>query len=292
LKKAGGVLILFQQILYTHESGKDKSSLKVTTQLFPLFEQLNLLLVLSLTKSGRMALQPWRKGIVTRIEHHTHNTKSFWIRIPELEQFDFLPGQFVTLDLPIHEKATKRWRSYSISSWPEGTNEFELLIVQAQGGLGTTYLFQEVKVGSELNLRGAQGVFLLPEKMDKDIFLVCTGTGIAPFRSMVQYIHLHQLPFKNIHLIFGCRKKDDLLYYQELKELEKQLPGFHYHPTLSREHWEGRYGYVHPVYMELCADRQDALFYLCGWKHMVDEAKKHILEMGYDKKSILLELYG
>lgn len=239
-----------------------------------------------------MALQPWRKGIVIRIEDHTHNTRRFWIQVPELEVFDFIPGQFVTLDLPIHEKPNKRWRSYSIASWPDGSNVFELLIVLAEQGLGTQYLFREVKVGSELQFRGAQGVFTLPPQLDKDIFLVCTGTGIAPFRSMVQYIRLHRLPFHRIHLIFGCRKKEDLLYYEELKQLEKELPGFHYYPTLSREHWEGRYGYVHPVYMDLCRDRPAAEFFLCGWKHMVDEAKKHIEEMGYDKKAIHQELYG
>src|SRR5687768_13512760 len=97
-----------------------------------------------------MALQPWRKGIVTRIEDETYNTKRFWIRVPELPDFPFTPGQFVTLDLPIHEKPNKRWRSYSIASWPNGTNEFELLIVLMQGGLGSTYMFEQITVGSEL----------------------------------------------------------------------------------------------------------------------------------------------
>jgi len=239
-----------------------------------------------------MALQPWRTGKVIRIEDHTHNTRRFWVQVPELEKFDFIPGQFVTLDLPIHEKPNKRWRSYSISSWPDGSNVFELLIVLAQGGLGTTYLFNEIKVGSELKFRGAQGVFVLPENKQKEIYLICTGTGIAPFRSMVQYIYLHQIPFQTIHMVFGCRKKQDLLYYEELKTLEKNLPGFHYHPTLSREHWEGNFGYVHPVYEALCKDKQEAYFFLCGWKHMIDEAQKRIIEMGYDSKAIHLELYG
>lgn len=239
-----------------------------------------------------MALAPWRKGIVTRIEDYTPNTKRFWIEVPELESFDFIPGQFVTLDLPIHEKVNKRWRSYSIASWPDGSNIFELLIVLAQGGLGTTYLFNEVSIGSELSFRGAQGVFTIPPSLDKDLFLICTGTGIAPFRSMINHIQLHSIPFKKIFLVFGCRLKDDLLYYDEMKKLAKQLPNFHYYPTLSREQWEGHHGYVHPIYMELCKDKQDSSFYLCGWKHMVDDAKKHILEMGYDKKSIHIELYG
>lgn len=239
-----------------------------------------------------MALQPWRKGKVIRIDDHTHNTKRFWIEVSELEKFDFKPGQFVTLDLPIHEKPNKRWRSYSISSWPDGTNVFELVIVLAEGGLGTTYLFNEIKAGDELVLRGPQGVFTLPEHLDKDLFLICTGTGIAPFRSMASYVHLHNISFKNIYLIFGCRKKEDLLYYDELKALQEKLPRFQYIPTLSREHWEGRHGYVHAIYEELCRDKPEANFFLCGWKHMIDEAKRKIVEMGYDKKSIHLELYG
>ncbi len=239
-----------------------------------------------------MALLAWRKGTVTRIEDHTHNTKRFWIEVADTGKFDFIPGQFVTLDLPIHEKPNKRLRSYSIASWPDGSKTFELLIVLAQGGLGTTYLFNQVKVGSELRFRGAQGVFTLPAKLDKDLFLVCTGTGIAPFRSMVNHLFLQHTPFKSIHLIFGCRKKEDLLYFNELKELEQKLPGFHYHPTLSREHWEEHFGYVHPVYEELCRDRPAADFYLCGWRHMIDEAKKRIAAMGYAEKAIHEELYG
>ena len=105
-----------------------------------------------------MAVQPWRTGKVIRIEDETASTKRFWIEVPELPSFDFKPGQFVTLDLPIHEKPNKRWRSYSIASWPDGTNIFELVIVLLEGGLGTNYLFNHVGVGSELILRGPQGV--------------------------------------------------------------------------------------------------------------------------------------
>jgi ferredoxin-NADP reductase len=239
-----------------------------------------------------MALLSWRKGKVIRMEDHAPNTRRFWVEVADTTSFDFKPGQFVTLDLPIHEKSNKRVRSYSIASWPDGSNVFELLIVLAQGGLGTTYLFNEIKLGSELTFRGAQGVFTLPEKIDKDIFLICTGTGIAPFRAMINHIFLHQTPFKKIHLIFGSRKKEDLLYHHELNELVQKLPGFYYYPTLSREHWDGHYGYVHPVYEELCKDKPDALFFLCGWKHMIDEAKKRIAAMGYNHKSIHEELYG
>ncbi len=239
-----------------------------------------------------MALQPWRTGKVIRIENETADTKRFWIEVPEVASFDFAPGQFVTLDLPIHEKVNKRWRSYSIASWPDGTNVFELVIVLDKRGLGTPYLFYEINVGSDLIFRGAQGVFTLKEPLDKDIFMICTGTGIAPFRSMVNHIKNHNIPHQNIYLVFGCRTKNTLLYYNELTNLQNELPGFKYLPTLSREEWEGHSGYVHAIYETLCADKKPADFFLCGWKGMIDEAQKRITDMGYDKKAIHLEIYG
>jgi ferredoxin-NADP reductase len=240
-------------------------------------------------------LEPWRTGKVVKIENATSSTKRFWIQVPELERFDFKPGQFVTLDLPIHEKKNKRWRSYSIASAPDETNIIELVIVYLEHGAGTTYLFNEVKEGSEILLRGPQGVFTLPETLDKDIFLICTGTGIAPFRSMAHYLHRHAVPHKNIYLIFGCRKYADALYANELDELQKELPSFYYLPTFSREEPAAgiRTGYVHAVYEELLQkDKPESKFYLCGWKNMIDEAKQKITALGYDRKDIHLELYG
>ena len=239
-----------------------------------------------------MALQPWSTGKVIRIENETNDTRRFWIEVPELEKFDFIPGQFVTLDLPIYEKKNKRWRSYSIASWPDGTNVFELIIVLDKNGVGTPYLFNEIVVGSELTLRGPQGVFILHEPLDKDIFLICTGTGIAPFRSMINYIKINNIPHQNIYLVFGCRTKNTLLYYEEMKKLAEEMEHFYYVPTLSREQWEGNSGYVHSIYESLCMERQPANFFLCGWKGMIDDAKKTIMEMGYDRKQIHLEIYG
>jgi len=238
-------------------------------------------------------LSPWQKGIVTRIEQEAEDTRRYWIEVPDLDRFDFKPGQFVTLDLPIHEKPNKRWRSYSIASWPDETNVFELVIVLDKLGAGTNWIFREVKVGSEFIFRGALGVFTLHEDLTgSDLFFICTGTGIAPFRSMANHIINHHIPHSNIYLIFGCRKKINLLYYEEMKELGKRDPQFHYIPTLSREEWDGHTGYVHKIYSELCKNRQPASFYVCGWKGMIDEAKKTILEMGYDKKSFRQEIYG
>ena len=243
-----------------------------------------------------MAALPWQKGKIIRIEDETSTTKKFWIEILDQERFYFIPGQFVTLDLPIHEQPNKRWRSYSIASAPDHTNVIELIIVLMEGGLGTNYLFNEARVGTEFPLRGPQGHFTLPEKIESDIFMICTGTGIAPFRSMVQHIHHNNIPHKEIFLIYGTRKCMDALYMEELNDLKQKLTGFHYIPTFSREEVvsEGqRIGYVHAVYEQMMEEKRNApQFYLCGWKDMITDARNRIQAMGIDKKDIHFELYG
>lgn len=243
-----------------------------------------------------MAAQPWRTGKIIRIEDETASTKRFWIQIPELDRFDFVSGQFVTLDLPIHDQPNKRWRSYSIASAPDGTNVFELIIVLMEGGLGTTYLFNQAGVGTEFPVRGPQGHFILPDPITSDIFMVCTGTGIAPFRSMIQHIHHNNIPHKEIFLIYGTRKCPDALYLEELLDLKQKLPGFHYFPTFSREQHvaEGLcIGYVHGIYEQLMeGGRDNPQFFLCGWKDMVNDARQRIQQLGIDKKAIHFELYG
>ena len=193
-------------------------------------------------------------------------------------------------DLPIHEQPNKRWRSYSIASPPDGSNIFELIIVLMEGGLGTTYLFNEAKVGTEFPVRGPQGHFTLTDPITTDIFMVCTGTGIAPFRSMIQHIHHYNIPHKEIYLIYGTRKCTDGLYLNEMFDLKSKLPSFHYFPTFSREEKvpDGHcIGYVHGIYEKIMQDKKEMPhFYLCGWKDMINDARQRIQSLGVDKKSI------
>lgn len=235
----------------------------------------------------------WNKGILKRTKQVTPNTRLFYFEIQGMDSFDFKPGQFVTLDLPVDDTASGRWKSFSISSAPDGTNEIELVIVHVEGGPGSTYLFKEMKIGDEVPVRGPQGIFTLPKKLDRDIYFVCTGTGIAPFRSMLEYIRLNKIEINhNIYMIFGTRRQEDLLYAEDMKIYEKEIPHFTYIPTLSREKWEGEMGYVHPIYEKLAKDQPEAYFFLCGWKEMIREATQRIRDMGYERRYIRKELFG
>lgn len=239
-------------------------------------------------------------GKVVHIEPITPLTWRFFIEVQGVNEFIFQPGQFVTLELPIDEKPARRMRSYSIASAPNGTNVFELCIVYLEGGLGTQYLFNYVKVGDLIPFFGPLGHFTLPENMQQDIFFICTGTGIAPFRSMLHFISNHRVPHQNLWLIFGTRTRDNLLYFDEMKSIEEQLSTFQYHPVLSREQWEGHTGYVHGVYDNILSRQlQDvnkipynALYYLCGWRDMINEARTRLQHYGVSKDQIRLELYG
>lgn len=237
----------------------------------------------------------WHDGIVRKIETIAPNVRTFQVEVPDVPSFDFQAGQFVTMDLPIGEKRLQRWRSYSIANAPNGSNRLELCIVRSSEGPGSKFLFDEVQEGSELKFKGPDGGFVLPEKIEKDLVFVCTGTGIAPFRSMILDLKKSGRPHRNIHLIFGTREESGILYRAEFEELTHSMPGFRFDAVLSRQaDWPGWKGYVHQVYSTQYAHpRPDVDFYLCGWSNMIDEAVANLLlKMKYDRSQIHYELYG
>jgi CDP-4-dehydro-6-deoxyglucose reductase len=243
-------------------------------------------------------MSKWKEAVLTRTEDRSPTVKSFWLALPDRDRLDFRPGQFLTLDLPISERRRERWRSYSIAAAPDGSNEAELCIVQLPGGKGTSYLFEKASIGDRILTKEPGGVFTLPDRpLDFDVVMICTGTGVAPFRAMLQ----ERLPreSRDFHLIFGCRTPADLLYREELEELARQYDNFTYTATLSREMPKGDLdfevvsGYVHQIYeRDYGEPRPDIRFYLCGWSQMVDEAKERLLRLGYDERQVILELYG
>ena len=244
----------------------------------------------------------WYDSKVIRIVDESPTTKRFWLQIEGTERFDFKAGQFVTMDLPLGEKRRQRWRSYSIANAPDESNVLEFCIVHLEGGTATEFFFNEVKTGTPIKFKGPDGNFVLPEVIEKDLVLVCTGTGVAPFRSMIQDLKIKGKPHKHIHLIFGTRYRDGILYKEEFEQLAKEMPGFRYSVALSRENdlppngslVELKKGYVHPIYLENYAEKSpDIVFYLCGWTQMVDEAVANlIVKMGYERSQVKYELYG
>ncbi len=231
---------------------------------------------------------------VTQILDETDTVKRFFFKMLSFDNFDFKAGQFVMFDLPLNSKVNNR--SYSIASNPLGNNEFELVVVLKPDGLGTNYLFNPelIKPGTHIKCSKALGKFTLDETTEKEICFICTGTGIAPFRAMLLDLKRKgTLKDKKINLIFGCRFEKDILYRKEFEALAAEFPNFNYYPILSRQSdtWQGEKGYVHVVYERLYANKQPAIFYICGWKEMIMQARDNLQKMGYDRKEIKFELY-
>lgn len=244
----------------------------------------------------------WFDSHIIRMEDVSTNTKRFWIQIDGGETLNFEAGQFVTMDLPIGEKRNQRWRSYSIASAPGETNTLEFCIVFLEHGLASKYFFEEASIGTPIRFKGPAGNFVLPSNLEKDLVLICTGTGVAPYRSMLWDIYNNRKPHKKIHLIFGTRYADGILYRQEFEKLAEEMPDFRYSVALSREQkveslqtgFELAQGYVHKIYLHHYVNpRPDILFYLCGWSTMIDDAVANlIVKLGYDKSQVKYELYG
>ncbi len=231
---------------------------------------------------------------VIKIAELTADIKHFWLQVQDGNSFDFKAGQFVTLDLPIGEHPKDRLRSYSIASSPNGNYVFELVIMHLKGGRASEYLFNEIIEGDLINFKGPHGKFLLPEKIESDICFVCTGTGITPFRSMLQHLEKTNQQHKNIFLFFGTRFMKDVLFREEMEQLQKAFPHFNYRFVLSKEEsaeYKGAKGHIHQLYENEFADKRPADFYLCGWRGMIDEAKIRLKTMDYSSKNIHQEIY-
>ena len=234
----------------------------------------------------------YHDATIIRIQNENDSVRRFTFKMPDSVDFRFKAGQFVMLDLPIAAKFTNR--SYSIASPPSEDNTFELCIVLKPDGLGTPYLWNHVKEGDVIKCSDALGKFVLPENIDMELCFICTGTGIAPFRSMLLDIFNKNIPHKELYMIFGNRWIKDILYEKEMRELEVLHPEFHFIPVLSRETaetWNGETGYVHHVYDKLFADNRKAYFYLCGWSAMVKEARDRLKERGYQRTELKFELF-
>lgn len=241
-----------------------------------------------------MSLLPWQNATVVDVVAHNAHTKSYFLAAEGVEVFAFKPGQFVTFDLPIADRPSQRMRSYSIASAPGNNNVFELVVTHKPNGAGSGYFFDHCSIGHQLKFRGPQGTFVLPDSFNLPIALICTGTGVAPFRSQVKYLLENNITIPEIHLVFGTRTLSDALYKEEFESLAAAHPHFHYHLTLSRpdHNWKGKHGYVHELYTDICKNGAvDMDFFLCGWRMMVNEARTRLQDLGYPKERVHLEVY-
>lgn len=217
--------------------------------------------------------------------------RHFEFEVPEVSDFRFTPGQFISVIDRVDTKELTR--AYSIAS-PRGGNRFALCLNRVPNGHVSPHLFG-LRPGDEIEIREPLGYFTLRHPGHRSVF-VATGTGIAPFRSML----LDHLPTTHPHvtLLFGVRYEEGLLYRSEFEHLQREYPTFRFLPTITRptEKWRGRQGRVQAhldeaLDLKSYEDRSTVDVYICGLKEMVDDVRKELKARGFDRKQIIYEKY-
>jgi CDP-4-dehydro-6-deoxyglucose reductase len=215
--------------------------------------------------------------------------RHFEFSVPGVERLDFQAGQFVSFS---HDLAGKEiTRAYSIASAPTGGNRFALCLNLVPGGHFSPFLF-EMQPGGSVAMQGPLGTFTLRDP-SRDMVWVATGTGIAPFRGMLDAWRGHPAPRGRVSLIYGARYENHLLYRADFAEAAATLPGFEFHPTLSRPgaEWAGRQGHVQSHVLEAIGGRRDVQVYICGLRLMVDDMRAQLKALGFDRKQIVSERF-
>ena len=213
--------------------------------------------------------------------------RHFVFKVEDSPSFSYVPGQFVSLTADIDGSPITR--AYSFASPPNGAL-FELCLNRVAEGKFSPYLF-DLQPGDQVQMKGPYGGFIFRQPA-QDSILVGTGTGVVPFRAMLQA----QLSRDNVHkftLIFGARYKHGLLYREEFEDLAITHSNFRFWPTLSRPEagWTGRTGHVQSHLFEAIGERRDVNVFICGLAPMVDDVRSILKGNGFDRKRIICEKY-
>lgn len=219
-----------------------------------------------------------------------HNDKfvQYHFELVEPHTMEFSSGQYVSIK--VDDKGTRR--SYSICSTPAITHGFELLVDVAPQGIGTQYL-ENMAFGDEVSILGPLGQFTLDESKPGDaIVMIATGSGIAPFRSMIHDLLQHQNDTRPIYMHWGMRHAEKLFWLDEWQDLEKAFGSFRFHPVISRPipDWNLCRGRVTDC-LGLHDLPENAEYYLCGGKPMIDDMIPLLIKRGVPENMIYHEKF-
>lgn len=174
------------------------------------------------------------------------------------EPIDFAPGQYLSI------RYGNRTRAYSIASSPT-RRETELCVRRVPDGRLSNQLCDNLSVGDRLAIRGPNGHLLLEDPSPRDMVFLATGTGVAPMKSMIDYVFetgrdTFEDDRRKVWLFLGAAWEDDLPYHQAFRELERSREHFHYVPCLSREpwlsDWRGETEYIQDALLKYVDERE------------------------------------
>ncbi|MGA2355712.1 MAG: FAD-binding oxidoreductase [Terriglobales bacterium] len=219
-------------------------------------------------------------------------TKHLELEVNGVSHFGFVPGQWLSVKATTPE-GEEMTRAYSIASPPGENGHFAFCLNRVEEGFMSNYLCG-LEQGAQITFQGPFGNFILHPPLRDSVF-IATGTGIAPFRSMLHWLladaERHQ--GRQFWLLFGARTERDLYYRGEFEQLAAEHDNFHFLPTLSRagDGWKGLRGYVQQHLGEIVGMRTDMHAYICGLDKMVKANRELLKGLGWDRTAIRYEKY-
>jgi ferredoxin-NADP reductase len=254
---------------------------------------------------------------VTEIIQETPTAKTFRFERTDGPLPPFRPGQYVNVFVDVDGVLTSR--PYSIAS-PPGSDTLELTVREKPGGFVAPYLINEVQVGDELETTGPEGNFYHEPLIDgDDLVFLAGGSGITPFMSIIRdaltppsppygagsrrppfdelpsiSLRTSRIPLK-IHLLYGSRVPDDVIYGDELAELAANHPNLNYSLVISEPPLgcDALSGFLDAkLIREQVGDVTGKTFYICGPNVMYDFCLTALTELGVLPHKIRRELYG
>lgn len=209
--------------------------------------------------------------------------------VPDLEKgtkecAPFLPGQYVSVYVNIG--GTKTSRAYSLSSSPlEAENGlYEITVKEAPGGFVSSYILSSWREGTKVTISGPQGHFYYNPIRDKaPLICIAGGSGITPFMSFIKAMG-DKTP---ISLIYGSRKKDETLFFDEIEEMDKLYPLFKSVFVFSDEERKGyEHGFITSSIIKKYMPDKNSSVFICGPEKMLEFVDKELFVMGIEKRRI------
>ena len=238
-------------------------------------------------KSGTNAPKGFEELTVVKIDKLTDEAVQITFDVPESlqNQFNFIPGQYLTLDLTVNGQVARR--SYSICSKPG--EPLAIGVKAVKNGLISNYLTQNIRVGETVFVAHPTGNFKL-NSTSKHIVAFAAGSGITPILSMAKAIEGTE---QNMRLFYGNRTKQASLFLSELDQLTATSTT-HF---LSGEHVEGTHTgrldkaqVTAAIKADLSLLKADA-FYICGPEEMLLDVKSALTFFGVNEEKIHFELF-
>ncbi len=232
---------------------------------------------------------------VARIAQETPDVKTFRLvachggSIP----FSYLPGQFLTLTLPVDEKPIRR--SYTISSAPTQGYYCEITVKREEQGAGSRFLHDKLTVGDTLEVKAPSGKFLFTGQEADSIVLIGGGVGITPMMSIARA--LTDMAWQgDIYFIAACQDPEHFIFESELEQLEARYANLHLFVAMSRieadigKYRSGRLS--KDLLAEWIPDLKEKWVQLCGAPAMMDATSEMLKELGVLEADIHTENFG